>query len=220
MTDGKNPYEVNIKDCGGCIYLSSASVGHTRTCDYFLRTGKHRTDENTVKDCSEKTLGGKKERDAVRQMEFGMKIDEMKGILQSIEHERRRKEWDEIDRAMGTQNEAPAEMSDQWPVASDQETDKDEVKREERTEKREENLTGMRRQLYVQCAIDLAEEIREFVALWAYAETSKGMLSDEQLKSGSDALESCANYIQYRAAGLALRDSEQWPVASSQESAV
>lgn len=67
-------YVVNNRDCAGCIYLGKATSGSDRCCEYYYRTGQHRTNEETVKLCAEKRLGTKRERLELTRYEFGAKV--------------------------------------------------------------------------------------------------------------------------------------------------
>ena len=151
-----------------------------------------------MKDCSEKTLGGKKEKEALQQMEFGIRTDDMRGLIKQAAKDKA-EQSDAIRKLHESGRcQEPAVPRGNNPDEADRNAGASEA-----------CLNDTRRRRYVQCAIDLAEEIRDFLPVWVYTETTKGMLSDEQLHAGAEALEACANYIQYRAAGLALNDSER-----------
>lgn len=70
----KEPYAVTAKDCAGCVYFGKATSGTERCCEYYYRTGRHRADENTVRNCAEKRLGTKRERLEMTRYEFGARV--------------------------------------------------------------------------------------------------------------------------------------------------
>ena len=67
-------YVVNKKDCGGCLFFGRAASGNDKCCEYYYRTGKHRSDESTVKHCAEKRTGTQRERLEMTRYEFGSKV--------------------------------------------------------------------------------------------------------------------------------------------------
>lgn len=68
------PYVVTERDCAGCVYLGKAASGNDRCCEYYYRTGLHRTNESTVKNCAEKRKGTRRERLEMTRYEFGSKV--------------------------------------------------------------------------------------------------------------------------------------------------